>query len=295
MTFAASQAKKSGKRPVWLFRFIVGSEVWSVTKRGASLRGNPGHTTDAGAPDEDYIATQDWTPIVIDNGEIAQSSDAERQEFEITLATANVVGQSIMDYKGTADIQVKVWQTYLDDPDQEYVVKFSGRVRNFKAGILLTTLFCDDGLTDMDFNANPVVIQQPCPHCPYFTDPDDPDAPGCRLDPDDFKVAATVSAISRKTVTIAEAALSADGEYTYGLLIYGSTEIWIESHFGDQITIEARNVALETALLGGPVDVFIAPGCDGSMSRCDGRFSNRLNRLGFDLIKDTPFDGRSLE
>ncbi len=293
MTFAASLAKTSGKRPVWLYRFIVGSEVWHVTRRGSGLWGLPTYTTLTGAPDADFVADVDWSPILLDHNQIAQSAEAQRQELEIMVQTSNVVCQSILDYAGTADIQVKIWQVFTDDPNLEYVVKFSGRVRKRKAGLILTTLYCDDGLTDMNFGANPVVIQQPCRHCHYFTDPDDADAPGCRLDPVDFQVAGVVAAVSQKTVTIDDIG-APDGDFSYGLLIFGTTEIYITSHVGTTLTIEARNIALETALLGGPVDVFLAPGCDGSVTRCNDRFDNILNHGGFPLIKDTPFDGRSI-
>lgn len=288
MTFAASNAKTSGKKPVWLYRFTVGSSVWHVTRRASSLFNTPAHVTSAGQPDASFAGSTNWSPMPIETGRLDQSSEAVRQQFEISIPTQSALGQAILAHKNLTLIEVKVWQTYLDDPDQEYVVRFQGRVERRQPGLIVTKLVCGSSLSELKYQANPPIIQRACRHVHYFT-PADANEAGCRLDPAPFKVNATTNLII-SPYRLKVPAAGTDGSYTYGLLFHDGDEFFIEEHSGNELT-------LDRAISGvAPfVTTFqIAPGCDGSMARCQ-FFSNTLNHGGFPHITETPWTGWSID
>ncbi len=287
MTFAASLAKASGKKPVWLYRFTVGASVFYVTRRPSTLFGGPGHTTGIGQPDASFLATQDWTPMPLEHGKLTQSSEVARSEWEVSIPAQSTLGLAIRDHDDPSKIGVKAWQTFTDDPDEEYVVRFEGRVSVRKPGIIILSLVCETGLSELKYQANPVVIQRPCGHCHYFT-PDDPEEAGCKLDPDDWKVSGTASSNTGNLVICNEALLQPDGTYTYGLLFWSGQEFFILSHIGNQLRLDRAPVGMP-AFAG----IDIAPGCDGSLTACQS-FDNIENHGGFPYMTETPWTGWSV-
>jgi hypothetical protein len=286
MTFAASLAKASGKKPVWLYRFTVGSTVFHVTRRPSTLFGGPGHVTAIGQPDATFLASQNWTPMPLEHGKLTQSSETARSEWDMMIPAQSALGIAIRDFTDISRITVKAWQTFSDDIDEEYVVRFDGRVARRKPGLITMSLVCETGISELKFQAHPSIIQRPCRHCHYFS-PSEPDEAGCRLDPDDFKVSmgAGPGSTSRE-VLVPDAGLSPDGHYTYGLMFHDGEEYFIESHVGTLITIDRP-----ATIIPFVTTVELAPGCDGSMTVCHGTFDNSLNHGGFPHITETPWTG----
>lgn len=284
MTFAASLAKASGKKPVWLYQFTVGSTVYRVTRRPSTLFGGPGYVTSAGQPDASFVGSTNWTPMPLETGKLTQSSETARAEWEVALPAQSALGLAIRNHQDISKIEVKAWQTFDDDPDEEYVVRFQGRVSVRKPGIIMLSLVCETGLSELKFQANPAVIQRPCRHCHYFT-PTDPDDAGCKLDPDDWKVSGVASSNTGTLVICNEALAQPDGHYTYGLLFWSGQEFFIQSHLGNQLRLDRPPVGMP-----GFAGIEIAPGCDGSLTRC-AFFNNTDNHGGFPFMTETPWTG----
>jgi hypothetical protein len=284
MTFAASLAKASGKKPVWLYRFTVGATVFHVTRRPSTLFGGPGHVTAIGQPDATFLASQNWTPMPLEHGKLTQSSETARSEWEVSIPAQSTLGIAIRDHEDISKISVKAWQTFKDDVDEEYVVRFEGRVSVRKPGTIILSLVCETGLSELKYQSNPVVIQRPCRHCHYFT-PTDANESGCKLDPDDWKVAATASSNTGTLVICNEALDEDDGHYTYGLLFWSGQEFFILSHLGNQLRLDRAPIGMP-----GFASIDIAPGCDGSLARCE-FFENTDNHGGFPFMTETPWTG----
>jgi uncharacterized phage protein (TIGR02218 family) len=119
---------------------------------------------------------------------------------------------------------------------------------------------------------------------------------GCRLDIEAFFVTGTASARSGLTVTVAEAALQADGWYRGGVLRHAGLLGFITSHAGDALTLAGRMQELEAAIdSGAAVPIDIAPGCDLRRATCKNKFDNLLNHGGFpDIPGRNPFAGASI-
>ena len=175
----------------------------------------------------------------------------------------------------TQVMNVTIWRGHHGDPDHEHRVLWKGRIVGSKSnGTTDPRLGRPASTPRLPGSACTACVQIPCRHALY--------RPGCNLDVDDFKTAATCSAIAGLTLTVAEAALEADGEYKGGLVIWQGLYGWVEAHAGDQLTLVAPIAGLADEIAAnGSAAVDIAPGCDRSRGRCWDRFANGLNHGGF--------------
>jgi hypothetical protein len=271
-----------GKRAVWLYRIVIpGVATYHVTSRGRD------YESSAAKPDATFLSPTNWTSTAILNGGVTQTTQAERAEVRVSLPTTGDIAQAILAYDGQADISVTIWQTFAGDPDEEYALKFTGRVVTIQPGLLAVSLVCEEGFTAMARSSVAQVMQRLCRHAHYFTTDD---GGGCRLDVDDWKQAVSITAVSGRVVTVPAAALQPDGTFTAGILFWGGGEYFVQSHEGSALTLEAVPVGLAAAV---PEDADLAPGCNLTPTNCVA-FSNIANFGGFWFMTETPFDGRAL-
>ena len=279
------------KRAAWLYRIVIpGVATYHATSRGR------GFTSSAGKPDATFVSTTNWVSTAILNGGTSQTTRAERAEVKISLptyvkkSTPNQIVQDILAYDKQEDISISIWQTFIGDPDEEYAVKFVGRVVNVQPGLLATALICEEGFTAMNRSSVAQVMQRLCRHAHYFTTDD---GGGCRLDIEDWKQAMAITEAAGRIVTVPLAALQPEGTLTAGVLFWGGDEYFIQEHSGSLLTLEATPVGLEDALDIGDQAIDVAPGCDLTAERCL-QFDNIANFGGFWWMLESPYDGRAL-
>ena len=255
MAFSDYVSQVFGKRAVWLYRIVIpGVATYHVTSRGRPF------TSSAGKPEPTFLAAQVWTPAVILNSGVVQTTRSQRAEVEITLPTTGVIAQALLGYRGEGEVSVSVWQTFAGDPDEEYARKFIGRVVSIRPGLLRVSLQCEEGFTTMARSSAAQVLQRPCRHAHYFTYDD---GGGCRLNVDDWKQAVSVTAVAGRVLTVPLAGLQPAGAFSAGLLFWGGNQYFIENHTGNQITLESAPIGLVT-----PASVDIAPGCNLTPQSC---------------------------
>ncbi len=282
MAFSDYLSQVFGKRTVWLYRIVIpGVATYHVTSRGRD------YESSAGKPDATFVSSTNWASTAILNGGVTQTTQAERAEVSVSLPTTGAIAQAILAYDGQGDIQVSIWQTFAGDPDEEYAVKFTGRVVRIQPGLLAVTVICEEGFTAMARSSVAQVMQRLCRHAHYFMTGD---GGGCRLDVDDWKQAVTITAITGRVVTVPLAAMQPDGAFTAGILFWGGDEYFVQEHVGDALTLEAVPVGLAAAV---PEDADLVPGCNLTPEACIG-FDNIENFGGFWWMTESPFDGRAL-
>lgn len=282
MAFSDYLSQVFGKRTVWLYRIVIpGVATYHVTSRGRD------YESSAGKPDATFVSSTNWASTAILNGGVTQTTQAERAEVSVSLPTTGAIAQAILAYDGQGDIQVSIWQTFAGDPDEEYAVKFTGRVVRIQPGLLAVTVICEEGFTAMNRSSVAQVMQRLCRHAHYFTTDD---GGGCRLDVDDWKQAVTITAITGRIITVPLAALQPEGSFTAGVLFWGGNEYFVEAHDGEDLTLESVPVGLAAAL---PESADLVPGCDLTPERC-ASFENIANFGGFWWMTESPFDGRAL-
>lgn len=293
MAFADYVARVFGKTAVWVYRIEVPGGTFHLTAwvyDGEIY----GWRSGADRPDATYPGGVDFQFAAVNRGEITDTTSSNRSELWVSLPTSHpaMIAARLSDDR-LDPVMVTIWVTYLDDPDEEYVLRFRGRVVSIEPGKVLSRLICDDAMTEMDRASAAQVASVDCRHTHYVTEED---GTGCTLTLADWQQAAEVTAMSGKVLTVPIAALQPDDSYRLGILEFGGREYLIAEHKGSSLTMDRVVPGLATALTGGPVDVLIAPGCDLKIETCLTRFDNVLNFGGLPGMNrgETPFDGRSI-
>ena len=292
MAFADFVARVFGKTAVWVYRIEVPGETFHLT--GWVWDGDIyGWTAGADRPDASYPAGVEFEFAGINRGEITETTSSSRSEVWISLPTSHPAMVAAQAWDEPEEITVTIWVTYLADPDEEYVLRFTGRVTGIEPGKVLSRLICEDPLTDMDRASAAQVASVDCRHNHYFTEDD---GTGCRLDLEDWQQTVEVTTVTAKVLTVPLAALQPDGTYRLGILEYAGAEYLIAAHVGSSLTLARVVPGLAAAVALDPVELLIAPGCDKKIATCVDRFDNVLNFGGLPgMVRgETPFDGRSI-
>ncbi|WP_051299232.1 phage BR0599 family protein [Marinobacterium litorale] len=180
-------------------------------------------------------------------------------------------------------VTVKIRETELDDPDQQVIATWSGRVVTVGWEWPWMTAACERISTSLKATGCRARYQRQCRHVHYGT--------GCGLSRASYEVADTVTALSNRTLlTLPAAAGFDDGYFAGGILELDGIMRLIINHTGDHVTINRQLLDLA---VGSAVKIF--PGCDRSAATCDAKYSNIDNYGGFDFIPPKgPFEGSSL-
>jgi hypothetical protein len=292
MAFADFVARVFGKTAVWVYRIEVPGDTYHLTGWPFDVSVG-GWQSGADRPSDAYPTGQLFDFTGISRGEITETTASSRSEVWVSLPTSHPAMIAAREWDEPEEIRVTIWVTYLDDPDEEYVTRFIGRVTSIEVGQVLSRLICEDALTEMDRASAAQVASVLCRHTHYFTEAD---GSGCTLDIEDWLQAALVTAATGKILTVPAAALQPDGTFFLGILRYDGTEFLIARHEGETLQLDRIPPGLAAALSVGDVDVDIAPGCDLRAETCRDRFDNILNHGGLTFMErgETPFDGRSI-
>lgn len=278
MSYAAIAALISGKRPYWLYRLALGSDVVHLTSRASDIA--------------DTAPAQVWTASAIRHGRLRQTGSLDRSGVELTLPRSDAFAQKVRDSIGIAPTEVTIWHGYENDPAAERVVKFTGRIVAVTPTLTSVTLSCQSRFTILRRKALSATMQRLCRHAHYH----DPGAgfAGCKLALAEWQVTATAAAWADPRATVAEAAAHDDGFFTGGIFEYAGDRQLILAHAGDQLRLLAPLAGLaEQIAANGAAAVKLAPGCNLSFEMCSGLFRNSDNFGGFPQMTDTPFDGRN--
>lgn len=215
---------------------------------------------------------ENWQPSPVAHAEIEQTGNIEKNSNELTFPLGDQYARTLL-VPANEVTSVTVWRGHHTDLSEEHRVVWKGRVVAAKSGKQNIKVTVESVFTSMRRPGCRARYQKPCRHVLYF--------PGCNLNVDDFKTAATVSAISGLELTVSTAASQADGYYKAGLVIFAGLYGWVESHVGNKLTLVEMINGLEDWLAAnGSAPVDIAPGCDLSKGVCNTRFHNGLNHGG---------------
>ena len=292
MSWSQWSAALVGAKPVWLYRLEKDGELAFYTSRSTKYSVAPtGMPIDFFYPADFFtkvdIFAETFYPVPIAHTTIRATSKAAKKQVTITLPKSNAFGQKFVGPLGISSTEVSIYQGFANDVDQEFFRIFRGSVQVTKPSFAITSLICEDSANATRGNGLSAVIQRPCRHALYHGE--------CRLTLSEWQLSGTASAFSGGTVTVAQAASQANGYYSGGIIAYGSALQLITSHTGSTLKVLGSVGSLqEDIAASGAKTVSIAPGCNRSMSVCDGRFSNSLNFGGFEYLTESPFDGRSI-
>jgi uncharacterized phage protein (TIGR02218 family) len=176
-----------------------------------------------------------------------------------------------------------MYRGHHTDLSDELRVIWKGRVVGAKSGKQTIKATIESIFTSLRRTGCRVRYQRTCRHALYFD--------GCNLNIDDFKTAATVTAITGNVLTVPLADDEQDGFYKSGIVIFDGLYGWISNHTGSALTVILPVPGLaDYVTANGSASVFIAPGCDLARATCETKFNNEENFGGFPYMPDNnPF------
>ncbi|MCA0871383.1 phage BR0599 family protein [Seohaeicola saemankumensis] len=281
MTYDLLETSTAEGRPLFLYRFAEGSEIWRFTSRatdwvvpGGTLADEPDDTT--------------WTASALSHGNVIQSGDPRRVDLGLTFPLSDAFARRYLGPRGSAITTLTIFRGHEQVPD-ELVAHWKGRIVSARVEGVRITLQAESLFTAMRRQGVRARYQRLCRNVLY--------AGGCGLDIADFLVSGTATARSGLQITVPEAAEQPDGWYRGGVLRHAGVPGFIIGHVGTTLTLAGRMPGLETEIddPGVTANVEIAPGCDLRRDTCTGRFGNLLNFGGFpDIPGRNPFGGSSI-
>ncbi|MBZ9794319.1 hypothetical protein [Mesorhizobium sp. ES1-4] len=275
MSYDTPESSVDDGEPYFLYLFNNGVTKHRFTSDADAFMADPEET---GTP-------QKWYPSSISHTEIEQTGNIEKNAVDITFPLSDPYARTLQK-PGSEVVTATIWRGHHTDPDGELEVFWKGRVVDTADQKLNIKVTVEHASTSMRRTGCAAQYMRPCRHALYF--------PGCNLNVDDWKIPATVSAVTGGLLlTIAEAAAETDQWYKAGVVIYDGLYGWVGDQIGDQVTLIASGIEglAERIAADGSAAVFIAPGCDLSSgpTGCD-KFDNTIEYGGFEFMADVnPF------
>lgn len=257
-------------RSVELFKFVRGTDVWTKTSGGEQIIYN----------------TETYAPTAMKHTDFDEKNEVSKAMMTIELPLTDDLVQNYLVavpnqiltlsiYRYNALATLTFWKGRLVSYDVR------GTTASFKFESIFTSLRRPGLRARYTYQ---------CRHVVY--------GPGCNLDPEDFAVVASATAIvGSNTITVPIAATFPDHRFRGGMIAQpDGTKLFVSSHVGDQITVNwpASNIKAVIAA-DGDADVKLYPGCDLQDTTCDTVFNNIPNNGGFKWIPTkTLFSGNSV-
>lgn len=269
MTYQSHDESVQNGLPVHLFLFVNDDVTYRLTDLAKPV----------------VALGETWEPSGIIQGTITQSRELNRDILSLRLPVDHPIASVFTEGVQDSITSVTVFRGYRDDPDEEFVTYWKGRVSTPKIEQNTISLDCEPITTSLRRPGLRARYTRNCRHALYGR--------GCLVDKDSssFAVVDTITAVADLVITVPAASLEVDGEYTGGLLrLSGGDYRFIKGHVGSLLTLNKPHAALQ---IGESVTVH--PGCDRTTTRCVDRFNNLDNYGGFPYIPTVnPFGGGSL-
>lgn len=269
-TYSDLESSAHGGRPVELFRFVHGGQVWTYSS----------------GPEIVYNG-ETYSAFPVGRDDMQQTKELGKSPLEVLLPRTCEL--SLLYLAGNPEhiITLTVFRLHVGASDGP-VVYWKGRIVSCDWPDPATaSLKCESVFTSLKRPGLRARYQRMCRHALYRT--------GCNVDKAAYAVPGTVSAVNaaRTVITIPEAAAHPNGYFLGGFLaLADGTMRFISAHAGSSITL-----ASPAPVLAGYTgnDLLLYPGCGRNRETCSTKFNNILNFGGWPWIPSrNPFDGRSL-
>lgn len=187
MTFDAFETSREDGGPVQLFRFVYGTEAgeyYAYTDHTEQL------TVDHGGS----VGEITYAPVPIERGKIASDGTLDNSAVKVSTDIGTGIAELFRIYPPSNVVSLTIYQMHIDDPDDEAIVIWAGRIVSFSR----------DG-SDVHMSAEPISTQLKRPGlrrhyqfgCPLALYGDQ-----CAASKAAATVAGTVASISGTTVTL---------------------------------------------------------------------------------------------
>lgn len=273
MTYQQYEDSISLGSPIELYEFVQGTIRWTYKTGDTNLVYNG----------RDYIAT------AIKRDRIKQSGDVFKDSMNITLPRDNEFAGLMLTYEPEEVTTLTIRRVQANDPDQEFVVVWKGRVSSAKGsdggGTSEIVLECESIHTSIRRPGLRAHFEYTCRHTLYGA--------RCGVNREQYRVDGNIIGVSGNgtAFTMQGIASRPNGYFTGGIILFANgASRFIISHIGDQLTV---SYPMAHAVGGTLAKAY--PGCDHLKETCTNKFGNGLAFGGFPYIPiKNPFGGSSI-
>lgn len=251
-----------------LYRFLEGTETYAYTSSN----------------EQEVFGGDTYLPETIGRDETTDSNNSVKATLKIRLPLRAWMAQHILASGVDSIIRLEL---YTKDEDGSIDIVFRGRLSSPETdNEELSAEFENVFSANRQVGARPL-FQRTCRHCVF--------GPRCKVNIDDFKLATVVTAISADGLTLTMTGMDARNYLAGVVVLPDGTMRYITGYTSTTVTLIRGSDVLNDAFVSGPVDVYIAPGCNQTMSVCGPVFNNMPRFGGFPWIPyKNPFDGSSI-
>lgn len=214
-----------------------------------------------------------YRPVPIKRTAIAISGTLDKAALTVHVPSNSGVPELFRVYAPSSVVTLEIFQGHTNDPDDEFLLCWSGRVINCRWVGREALLTCEPSTTSLKRTGLRRNYQYGCPHALY-----DPDT--CRAS----EAAATTSAIAQVIEgNVVTCSVSGNNDYAGGKLK------WTQGNNRKEIRTIVRVIDGKLVLSGIPIgltvgmDVEMVKGCDHSLNGCV-KHNNVLNYGGMPWI-----------
>ncbi|WP_019865130.1 phage BR0599 family protein [Methylovulum miyakonense] len=277
MTFNALEVSSYDSEPYHLYEFSNGFMTWRYTS-------------------SEYLVNQFsevFVPEQISHTEIGGTTELNKQVLKVTVPRSNDIAQMFQFYPPTGVVLLTIWECHHGD--SEVVVVWIGRVRTTEYMGAHVEIQCEPISTSMRRLGLRRIFQRQCPHILYGQDEG-----GCLVDPEAFKVIATVSSVSG--LVIAVSGMLTANSFNGGMMSWTSS-IGLQYRFitsNDATTLSVNFPFMPPGDTYGRdlevgTSINLYPGCNHTLTDCIEKFNNLDNYGGQPFMPlDNPFNGATL-
>ena len=245
MSFVDIESSVDLGEPIELYKFTYGNQpdqVYAYTDGETAVN---------------YL-TVEYLPIPINRSAITISGTLDKVALTVNMQGNAEIPEMFRVYAPSAVINLEIYQGHANDPANQFLMCWSGRVLNCRWVNREAALTCEPISTSLKRPGLRRNYQYGCPHVLY-------DPASCRASKSAATVEATVQAIDGTLVSLSVAG-NADHE--------GGVVEWIQSNGRREIRTIIRVVSgsyllsgAPTGMLGG-MQVNLSRGCDHSLAGC---------------------------
>lgn len=267
MTFNAYETSIASGEPILLFDFALGIAHYRYCTADRNIT---------------YQANV-YTAAPISRSAPVQSNDTRQQIMRVTCPRDIGVGQLFAIYPPAQDVLLTVTALHYNDPDQQGIVDWVGRVTAASWEKNDVIFSCEPVYTSVQTNGLRRRWGLNCPHVLYGV--------ACTLNPSLFKVVAPIQSVSGFTITGAGFVPPSGLSFVGGYAEWDSGNGYLERRTIDAVSGTTLTLSYTSPQLVAGLQVSLYPGCNRTMANCNA-FGNILNYGGQPNIPtQNPMDG----
>jgi len=245
---------------------------------------------------EDYLLTsaataqehngETYEPAPIGRGGTQVKSELSKSNLDVRIGLGHALADAVLSNWSETQASLTIFRVRTSGTETVW----KGRLASVKPDAAAVVMTFESIYTSLRRPGLRARFQKPCRHPLYGR--------GCFLNPEDFAVAATLSAISGRVLTVPAASGQADGWYSGGMVRAPDGSLsYVSAHTGSSLTLNRVSTGLLSAFAseGAGTAITLYPGCPHTYAACRDKFDNDDNFGGFLYIPTkNPMGGSSI-